>query len=82
MLLKENIFENENEIKYVAKEVIKSLGNFIKIVDWNKKETLRSKIKMTIKEILISVVDERVEYEKINNIASEIYEHVEALYAA
>jgi len=83
MLLKEEkFFENEEEIKYVAKEVVKSLGNFIRIVDWNKKETLRAKIKMAIKEILVKVVDARVEYEKINKIASEIYERVEILYAA
>ena len=81
MLLNEDIFKNENEIKYVAKEVIKSLGNFVKIVDWNKKETLRAKIKMAIKEILIKVVDERVEYRKIDDIASKIYDQIEVLYA-
>ena len=81
MLLEKDIFENENEIKYVAKEIIKCLGEFIKIADWNRKETLRAKIRMAIKEILISVVDERVEYEKINSIAFEIYEHLETLYA-
>ena len=83
MLLKEEkFFENEEEIKYVAKEVVKSLGNFIRIVDWNKKETLRAKIKMAIKEILVKVVDARVEYNEIDTVASEIYEHIEVLYAA
>ncbi len=83
MLLKEKeIFKNEEEIKMVAKEVIKKLGNFIKIVDWNKKETLRAKIKMAIKEILANAIDARVGYEKIDEIASEIYEYVEVLYAA
>jgi len=81
MLLSEDVFKNEDEIKYVAKEVIKILGNFIKIVDWNKKETLRAKIKMAIKEILFKVVDERVEYRKIDRIASRIYDHIEVLYA-
>jgi type I restriction enzyme R subunit len=66
----------------VAKEVVKRLGNYIKIVDWNKKETLRAKIKMAIKEILVKVVGERVEYKKIDRIASEIYGHIEELYAA
>jgi type I restriction enzyme R subunit len=81
MLLGKDIFENEDEIKFIAKEVIKRLGNFIKVVDWNKKESLRAKIRWAIKEILINVVDERVEYEKIESVAKEIYEHVEALYA-
>jgi type I restriction enzyme R subunit len=83
MLLKEeSVFVNDEEIKYVAKEIIKSLGNFVKVVDWNKKETLRARIKMAIKEILVKVVDARVEYEKINKIASGVYEHIELLYAA
>ena len=82
MLLKEDVFENEDEIKYVAKEVIKKIGSFVKIVDWNKKDTLRAKIKMAIKEILVKVVDARVEYNEIDTVASEIYEHIEVLYAA
>jgi type I restriction enzyme R subunit len=81
MLLGKDIFKNKDEIKFIAKEVIKKLGNFIKVVDWNKKESLRAKIRWAIKEILIKVVDERVEYEKIESIAYEIYEHIEALYA-
>jgi type I restriction enzyme R subunit len=81
MLLGKDIFENEDEIRFIAKEVIKKLGNFIKVVDWNKKESLRAKIRWAIKEILINVVNERVEYEKIESVAKEIYEHIEALYA-
>jgi type I restriction enzyme R subunit len=70
MLLKSKgeVFKNENEIKQVAKEVVKRLGNYIKIVDWNKKETLRAKIKMAIKEILVKVVGERVEYKKLTGL--------------
>ncbi|MEM0061584.1 MAG: type I restriction endonuclease subunit R, partial [Fervidicoccaceae archaeon] len=75
------VFENEEEIKRVAREVIKKLGGYIRIVDWNKKETLRAKIKVAVKEILISVIDERVEYERIDKIASQIYEHAQQLYA-
>jgi len=82
LLNKKDIFKNENEIVSVAKEVIKRLDYFIKIVDWNKKETLRARIRMAIKEILISVLNERVEYEKLDSIASEIFEHAEVLYAA
>lgn len=82
MLLSEKgIFENEEEIKKVAKEVIVRLGYFIKVVDWNKKETIKAKIKTAVKEILLDVVDEKVEYEKIDEIASKIYEHAQELYA-
>lgn len=82
MLLKEGVFKNKEEIIYIVKEIKKRLGHFIKIVDWNKKETLRAKIKVAIKEILAKVLEKRVEYEKINQITSEIYEHIEMLYAA
>jgi type I restriction enzyme R subunit len=82
MLSKENVFKNKDEIKYIAKEVVKTLGNFIKVVDWNKKETLRAKIKVAIKEILLKFANESIAYKKIDSIASEIYEHIEMLYAA
>ncbi|MEO0262963.1 MAG: type I restriction enzyme endonuclease domain-containing protein, partial [candidate division WOR-3 bacterium] len=74
------VFINKEEIKKVAKEVVKRLGYYIKIVDWNKKETLKAKIKMAVKEILIETLDERIEYERIDKIASEIYEHAEMIY--
>ncbi|MEN3044758.1 MAG: HsdR family type I site-specific deoxyribonuclease [Candidatus Hydrothermales bacterium] len=80
LMRKEGIFENEEKIKYVAKEVIKRLGYFVKIVDWNKKETLKAKIKMAIKEILMETVNEGIEYERIDSIANEIYSHAEVLF--
>ncbi|WP_333783956.1 type I restriction endonuclease subunit R [Thermocrinis sp.] len=82
MLLKEGVFKNKEEIIYVVKEIKKQLGYFVKIVDWHKKESLRARIKVAIKEILFKVLEERVEYEKIDQITSEIYEHIEKLYAA
>ncbi|MCD6489918.1 MAG: type I restriction endonuclease subunit R [Thermodesulfobacterium sp.] len=82
MLLKEGMFKNKEEIIYVVKEIKKQLGYFVKIVDWNKKESLRAKIKVAIKAILAEVLEKRVEYAKINQIASEIYEHIEMLHAA
>lgn len=80
MLIEERVFKNEEQIKYVVKEVIKRLGYFVKIVDWNKKETLRAKIKMAIKEILMEVINENIEYERIDHIANKIYDHAELLY--
>ncbi|AEH22267.1 type I site-specific deoxyribonuclease, HsdR family [Thermodesulfobacterium geofontis OPF15] len=82
MLLKEGVFRNKEEIIYVVKEIKKTIGTFVKIVDWNKKETLRARIKVAIKEILAKVLEMRVGYEKINKITSEIYEQIEMLHAA
>ncbi|MCM8816805.1 MAG: type I restriction endonuclease subunit R [Candidatus Omnitrophica bacterium] len=75
------IFENEQQIKTVAKEVIKQLGYYVKIVDWNKKETIKAKIRTAVKDILLKIVNDRVEYKRIDEIASKVYEHVELLYA-
>lgn len=82
MLLQEGIFQDKEVIKYVAKEVVKELGGYIKIVDWNKKETLKAKIKVAIKMILLSQSERGLDYRKIDEIAEKIYEHAEALYAA
>ncbi len=83
MLLKEKeFFENEEEIKYLAKEIINRLGYFIKIVDWNKKETLRAQIKMELKRILSNTIGKKAEWQDIERIADQIDEHIELLYAA
>ncbi|MEO0266024.1 MAG: type I restriction endonuclease subunit R [candidate division WOR-3 bacterium] len=81
LLNEEEIFENKEEIKRVAQEVMKRLGYYIKVVDWNKKDTIKAKIKMAVKEILLESLKEKVDYEKIDEIASKIYEHAEELFA-
>ncbi|MCM8772637.1 MAG: type I restriction endonuclease subunit R [Candidatus Omnitrophica bacterium] len=75
-----DIFINEKVIIEIAREIVKRLGYYTKIVDWNKKETLRAKIKMEVKEILRSIVEENVEYEIIDKISNKIYEHATILY--
>ncbi|WP_448587265.1 type I restriction endonuclease subunit R [Thermocrinis sp.] len=83
MLLKEeNMFKNQEIVKRVAKEVVKSLGGYVKIVDWNKKEPLKAKIKVEIKTILMSLLGDSVDYSIIENVAFKLYEHIETLYAA
>jgi len=83
MLLKEKeFFDNEEEIKYVAKEIINRLGYFIKIVDWNKKESLRAQIKKELKIILSNTIGKKAEWKDIERIADQIDEHIELLYAA
>lgn len=75
------IFKHDEEIKKIAKEVVKKLGYYVKIVDWNKKETIKAKIKMAVKDILIEGTKGSMEYEKIDIIASKIYEHAQKIYA-
>ncbi|WP_456486598.1 type I restriction enzyme endonuclease domain-containing protein, partial [Candidatus Alkanophaga liquidiphilum] len=77
---KEKVFENYEEIKAVAKEIVKELGYHVKLADWNKKEYLRAKIKVALKNALIKVVDARISYGEINKIASEILTYAEEIY--
>ena len=78
---KERVFENYEEIKSVAKAIVKELGYYIKVADWNRKDYLRAKIKMALKKALIKVIDARIDYKEIDKIASEILTHAEVLYA-
>ena len=77
---KERIFENYDEIKKVAKGIVKELGYYVKIADWNKKDYLRAKIRMIVKKVLINVIDARVDYKEIDRISKEILNHAEILY--
>ncbi len=75
------IFENYEDIKKIAKEVVKELGDYIKVADWNKKEQLRARIKSKVKDMLIKTVNEKLPYTQIDKIATEILKHAELLYA-
>ncbi|MCD6402441.1 type I restriction endonuclease subunit R [bacterium] len=77
---KEKFFENYEEIKKVAKEVVKEMGYCIKVADWNKKEYLKAKIKAAVKRILIRIIDGRVSYNEIEQLSKELINHAEAIY--
>ncbi|HEX17201.1 MAG TPA: DUF3387 domain-containing protein [Thermoplasmatales archaeon] len=79
---KEKVFENYEEIRSIAKEIVKELGYYVKLADWNKKDYLRAKIKVALKNILIRTIDARISYEDIDKIASEILMHAEAVYVS
>jgi len=79
---KENLFKNYDEIQKVAKEIVKELGYYIKVADWNKKEYIKAKIRASVKKVLIRVIDGRVSYDKISRLSIEIMNHAEMLYAA
>jgi len=73
-------FMSPKEIKAVAKEIVKELGYYVKLADWNKKEYLRAKIKVALKNALIRVIDARITYEEVDKIASEILIHAERIH--
>lgn len=77
---KEKFFENYEEIKKVAREVVKELGYYVKVADWNKKDYIKAEIRTAIKNILLKVVDERVSYDDIKRLSNEIVNQAEAVY--
>jgi len=77
---KEKIFENYEEIGQVAREVVKELGYYVKIADWNRKEYIRAKIKAAVKRVLIHIIDGRVSYSEIEQLSKELVSHAEVIY--
>ncbi len=73
--------ETSEEIKEIVKEILGELGPYVRISDWNKKESIRAKIKMIIKKSLIKKVNSKISYEQINAIANEMLSHMEVVYA-
>ncbi|MDL1969742.1 MAG: type I restriction endonuclease subunit R [Candidatus Desulfofervidaceae bacterium] len=74
-------FEDSDELKKVVKEILKELNPYIRVADWNKKDSIRAKIKMIVKKSLISIVNSKMSYEEIDNIASEVLSQIEVVYA-
>jgi len=77
MLLNEGIFENEQEVREITKEIVKKLGYYVKIVDWNKKENIKAKIRKALKDVLMEKTNS---YEYIDKIVNEILEQAELIY--
>jgi len=81
LVSKEKFFENFEEIKKVAKEIVKELSHFTKVADWDRKEYLKAKIKASIKTVLIDTIDGRAEYTEIEKLSKEVISHAESIYA-
>lgn len=78
---KEKAFENYQEVEEVAREVVKELGYYIKVADWNRKEYLKAKIRTAVKNVLIRIIDARISYKEIEQLSTEIINHAELIYA-
>ena len=79
---KEKFFENYQEIKEVAREIVKEMGYYIKVADWNRKEYLKAKIKAAVKNVLIRVIDGRASYNEIEQLSAEVMSCAQVIYAA
>lgn len=82
-LLSSNEFlKNYSQVERVAKEIVKTLGNYVKVADWNRKEYLKARIRTALKNVLIRTIGESVRYEEIEQLSKEIVSHAEVMYAA
>jgi len=77
---KEKFFENYQQIKETVKEIIKELGGYVKVADWNRKEYLKAKIKAAVKKVLLKVVDARASYKEIEQLSTEVINYAENIY--
>jgi type I restriction enzyme R subunit len=78
---KDEFWDNYKEIEKIAKDIVKELGYYIKVADWNRKEYIKAKIKAAVKNIVINVIDGRVNYKEIEQLSLEVIKHAMAVYA-
>jgi type I restriction enzyme R subunit len=81
LVSKEGFFEGNEEIRKVAKEIAKELGDYVKVADWNRKEYLKARIRTAVKNVLMRVVDGRATYSEIEQLSMDIMNHAEIIYA-
>ncbi len=79
-LLSKEFFKNYEQVEEIAKEIVKVLGDYIKVADWNKKDFLKAKIREALKNVLIRMTSGQIGYKEINQISEEIINHAEIMY--
>jgi len=77
---KEKFFQNYQEIQTIAKQIVKELGYYTKVADWNKKEYLKAKLRAAVKNLLIKIINGRAQYNEIEQLSTEIINHAETIY--
>ncbi len=75
-------FQNYDEIVQVAREVVKELGQFVRVADWNKKEYMKAKIRVALKNVLSKRIQEGIDYHAIDALSKELVNHAELIYTA
>jgi len=77
----ENLFLNYEQIEEVARKIVIELGYYVKVADWNKKEYIKARIRMSLKKVLMKAINDRASYEDIERLSVEIVNHAEMIYA-
>jgi type I restriction enzyme R subunit len=79
MLLSKGFFENYQEVKEIAKLIVEKLGGYAKIADWNKKDTIKAKIRRALRDVLRERL-KKYDYDYISEIVNELLEQAESIY--
>jgi len=90
IVLKDGLFKYKRKVIYVAKQIKKELVNYVKLVDWNKKEEIKSGIRKSIKKLLFYQAPKKYKMDKkesemlmkrIDKLTDEIFNHIINIYA-
>ena len=81
LLLSKEVFKDTEDIKEIVKEILNRIKEWTSIADWNKKESIRAKIRVIVKEVFLEKSNTKIDYRKINTIANEVLAEAERLYA-
>ena len=76
---------NSDILKKIVKKILEELNPYMKVADWNKKESIKAKIRYVVKMTLIEVAEEtgkELAPKDIHEIALEVLRQMEAIYAA
>ena len=81
LLLSKGIQEKDETVMMIAKEIAKSIGNYVKIADWNKKEMIKARIRSTLKTLLPRYL-KVPNYRYLSELSNEVLEVAETIYSA
>ncbi len=73
--------ESSDKIKNVVKDIVNSLGPYVKVADWKNKDSIRARIRLIVKTSLMKMVDTKMSYREIDSIANEMLNHIETVYS-
>ena len=68
------------QMRMIAIEIVKQLGYYTKVADWNRKEYLKAKIRTALQTVLMKAVDGRANYNEVKSLSSEVMKHAETVY--
>lgn len=76
----QSLFENLDQVKELARQIVKELGDYMKVADWNRKEYLKARIRTALNAVLMRAINGRAEYAQIKELSVEVLDHAQMVY--